>query len=65
MKNTVRLPFEQLRPGFDSFATHARCCIGVQTFVRISNPDPALISTSHVERTNLSMRLFNALDDGF
>jgi hypothetical protein len=65
MKNTVRLSFGKLRPGFDSFATPARRCVGVQTFVRISNPDPALISTSHVERTNLSLRLFNALDDGF
>jgi hypothetical protein len=36
-----------------------RRCVGVKTFVRIGNPDPALISTSHVERTNLSVRLFN------
>lgn len=31
----------------------------VKTEVRTGNPDPALISTSHVERTNLSIRLFN------
>jgi IS1 family transposase len=36
-----------------------RRCIGVKTYVRIGNPDVALISTSHVERTNLSVRLFN------
>jgi len=35
-----------------------RRCVGVKTFIRIGNPDPALISTSHVERTNLSVRLF-------
>ena len=65
MKILSRLSFGKLRLSFDSFATHARRCVGLQTFVRIGNPDPALISTSHVERTNLSMRLFNALDDGF
>jgi len=36
-----------------------RRCVGVKTFIRIGNPDRALISTSHVERTNLSVRLFN------
>jgi len=34
-------------------------CVGVKTFVRTGNPDRALITTSHVERTNLSVRLFN------
>jgi transposase-like protein/IS1 family transposase len=34
-------------------------CVGVKTTIRIGNPDRALISTSHVERTNLSVRLFN------
>jgi IS1 family transposase len=34
-------------------------CVGVKTYIRTGNPDPALISTSHVERTNLSVRLFN------
>lgn len=37
---------------------HPEGCIGVKRRVRIGNPDPALISTSHVERTNLSVRLF-------
>jgi len=31
----------------------------VKTLVHIGCPDPARISTSHVERTNLSVRLFN------
>jgi IS1 family transposase len=31
----------------------------VRTTIRTGNPDRALISTSHVERTNLSVRLFN------
>jgi transposase-like protein/IS1 family transposase len=31
----------------------------VRTKIRTGNPDPSLISTSHVERTNLSVRLFN------
>jgi len=31
----------------------------VRTRIRTGNPDRALISTSHVERTNLSVRLFN------
>lgn len=34
-------------------------CTGVQTYVRSGNPDRDLISTSHVERMNLSVRLFN------
>ena len=33
--------------------------VEVRTSIRSGNPDPALISTSHVERTNLSVRLFN------
>ncbi|MGA2240482.1 MAG: hypothetical protein ABSH11_00370 [Verrucomicrobiota bacterium] len=53
------MSFGKLRPGFDSFATQARRCVGVQTFVRIGNPDRALISTSHVKRTNLSVHLFD------
>ncbi len=36
-----------------------RRCLSVKTFIRIGNPDVELISTSHVERTNLSVRLFN------
>ena len=31
----------------------------VKTLIHIGNPDPNRISTSHVERTNLSVRLFN------
>jgi IS1 family transposase len=34
-------------------------CVGVKTYIRTGNPDRALITTSHVERTNLSVRLFN------
>jgi IS1 family transposase len=34
-------------------------CIGIRVKIRSGNPDPALISTSYVERTNLSVRLFN------
>lgn len=33
-------------------------CVGVKTYVRIGNPDRSLITTSHVERTNLSVRIF-------
>ena len=33
--------------------------IEVRTQIRTGSPDRALISTSHVERTNLSVRLFN------
>jgi len=33
--------------------------VEVRTRIRTGNPDRALISTSHVERTNLSVRLFN------
>ena len=33
--------------------------VEVRTKIRQGNPNPALISTSHVERTNLSVRLFN------
>jgi len=36
----------------------ARGCATVKTDIHIGNPDRALISTSHVERTNLSVRLF-------
>jgi IS1 family transposase len=36
-----------------------RGCQKVKTEVHIGNPDRSLISTSHVERTNLSLRLFN------
>ena len=32
-------------------------CIGVETRVIQGDPDPALISTSHVERQNLTMRM--------
>jgi IS1 family transposase len=31
----------------------------VKTWIKSGNPNPALISTSHVERMNLSIRLFN------
>lgn len=34
-------------------------CTGARKVVRIGNPDRDLISTSYVERTNLSVRLFN------
>lgn len=34
-------------------------CSGIRTYVRSGEPDPALISTSYVERTNLTVRLFN------
>ncbi|MGA3283360.1 MAG: transposase [Verrucomicrobiota bacterium] len=34
-------------------------CIGVKNYVRIGNPDRTRITTAHVERTNLSVRLFN------
>ena len=34
-------------------------CIGVKTKIRCGNPSPDRISTSFVERTNLSVRLFN------
>jgi IS1 family transposase/transposase-like protein len=34
-------------------------CIGVRTRVRRGNPNPDLISTSYMERTNLTVRLFN------
>ncbi|MGO8928395.1 MAG: transposase [Limisphaerales bacterium] len=34
-------------------------CIGARTEVRCGNPSPDQISTSYVERTNLSVRLFN------
>ncbi len=34
-------------------------CIGVKILRRSGNPDRALISTSYIERTNLSVRLFN------
>jgi hypothetical protein len=34
-------------------------CTGARKVIRIGNPSPDLISTSYVERTNLSVRLFN------
>jgi transposase-like protein/IS1 family transposase len=34
-------------------------CIGIKTKIRCGNPCPDQISTSYVERTNLSVRLFN------
>jgi len=34
-------------------------CIGVKTKIRCGNPSPDQISRSYVERTNLSVRLFN------
>jgi transposase-like protein/IS1 family transposase len=34
-------------------------CIGAKTKIRCGNPSPDRISTSYVERTNLSVRLFN------
>lgn len=34
-------------------------CTGLRTYVRSGNPDRSLVSTSYVERTNLSVRLFN------
>lgn len=34
-------------------------CTGTRTGVRYGNPDPSRISTSYVERTNLTVRLFN------
>ena len=37
----------------------AKGCSKVKTTVHIGFPDRDLISTSHVERTNLSVRLFN------
>jgi IS1 family transposase/lambda repressor-like predicted transcriptional regulator len=34
-------------------------CVEVRNFVVHGNPDPARISTSYIERTNLTVRLFN------
>jgi IS1 family transposase len=34
-------------------------CIGIKTKIRCGHPSPDQISTSYVERTNLSVRLFN------
>lgn len=34
-------------------------CSGIRRYVRSGTPDAALVSTSYVERTNLSVRLFN------
>jgi len=34
-------------------------CTGTRKVIRRGNPDPALISTSHIERANLTVRLFN------
>jgi hypothetical protein len=36
----------------------AKGCVTVKTHIHIGKPNRALISTSHVERTNLSVRLF-------
>lgn len=36
-----------------------RGCLSVKTEIHIGQPERSLISTSHVERTNLSVRLFN------
>jgi len=33
-------------------------CVGIKTYIRIGNPNRSLITTSHVERTNLSVRIF-------
>jgi IS1 family transposase/transposase-like protein len=34
-------------------------CVGVRKHVRYGNPNPDLISTSYIERANLTVRLFN------
>ena len=34
-------------------------CVGTRKRIRTGNPNPELISTSYVERTNLTVRLFN------
>ena len=34
-------------------------CVGTRVHIRLGNPNPDLISTSHMERTNLTVRLFN------
>lgn len=62
-----RVDFAQLMKIYKSDASDLRGerryspppCIGVKIRVRSGDPDPAMISTSYVERTNLTVRTFN------